>query len=242
MQKLENSSLPTLYLAKTDPWSSHSVICRLLSFYDEGTRVLDIGTASGMLGRMCIGRNYVIYGIEPNPEWARESSPYYKEILPNNLEDTPESFLRDYDVVVCADVLEHMIAPEKELQRLVLLQNSGTHFIISVPNIANIWIRINLLFGKFEYTDRGILDRSHKNFFTRSSFNEMLNLVGLDVVSISVTPIPLNLVHQFFENNIFGRLLFQFLNGVTQALPTLFGYQFVANAVKSQGREQINGT
>lgn len=220
----------TLYRDKLDPWSSHSVIKSWLINYPSETRILEIGTATGTLGRMCAAYGFVWRGIEPNHEWSNVAIPYYHELLVNTLECTPDEYLQGNDIVICADVLEHIPYPINELKRLVKLQDKTTTFIISVPNIANIWIRVNLLFGRFEYTKRGILDFAHLRFFTRRSLLEMLASVGLQHKKLSTTPIPINLINPLFESTDWGRLTHRSLAWFTTVFPTLLGYQFVVKA------------
>jgi hypothetical protein len=64
-----------------------------------------------------------------------------------------------------ADVLEHIPKPEKQLDRLTSLQSNGSIFIISIPNIVDIRVMPNLLFGRSDYTDQGIMDRTHPAIF-----------------------------------------------------------------------------
>jgi 2-polyprenyl-3-methyl-5-hydroxy-6-metoxy-1,4-benzoquinol methylase len=220
------------YVLKEDPWSSHSTIFQFLCSFPPGTKVLDVGTATGLLGEKCKGKGYILKGIEPNPTWVEFARQHYDEILISKLNEVSDHVLENNDVVVCADVLEHMATPEKELMRLVSLQNDGTVFLLSVPNIANVWIRINLLLGKFDYTDRGILDRTHLVFYTRSTFLEMIETSGLTVDTITVTPIPLHLVNEFFLRNRFGWTIYHLFYKITKLFPTVLGYQFVLRAVK----------
>ena len=218
-----------IYEDKLDPWSSHSVIAELLSKFPAGTRILDIGTASGTIGRICQGKGFIMHGIEPMAEWANESQTYYDEIVVCDLAHTKDEYLASHHVVICADVLEHMADSEIQLTRLVRLQFPGTLFILSLPNIANIWVRINLLLGKFDYSDRGILDRTHLRFFTRLTAIKMVNSSGLQIERVIPTPIPLNLISPFFSTTI-GKLLHSALARLTRAFPTLLGYQFIMTA------------
>lgn len=220
------SNLP--YLEKQDPWSSHSIIQKWLNRFPPGTRVLDIGTATGLLGKRCEGSGFFLRGIEPNQEWAEEAKPYYDKILCASLEQAPDEFLSKQDVVILADVLEHTSTPEKILKHLVGLQSLGTQFFISIPNVANMWVRLNLLFGKFNYTDNGILDRTHLRFFTKFTFLELLRSCSMNIVELRFTPIPLNRVNPFFQNNALGRFAHRVMNFFAHLLPGLFAYQFVA--------------
>jgi 2-polyprenyl-3-methyl-5-hydroxy-6-metoxy-1,4-benzoquinol methylase len=194
--------------------------------------VLDVGTASGTLARFCSGLGFVLRGIEPNEKLAKEASAYYSAIINKTLEQTPETFLMGHDVVVCADVLEHLVDPGGQLKHLVTLQPDRSVFIISLPNIANIWIRLNLLFGRFEYSERGILDRTHLHFFTLKTLRSFLFAAGLKIIRLEATPIPLDLLNPFFSQNILGKWIYAALAYLTTIWPSLLGYQFILKACK----------
>jgi 2-polyprenyl-3-methyl-5-hydroxy-6-metoxy-1,4-benzoquinol methylase len=227
---MEPSAIP--YLDKPNKWSSHSQILFFLASLQRGTSVLDIGTATGTIGRM--GRNLGLRftGVEPNPEWADIARPFYEAIEIGTIETCPEQFLRDKQVIILADVLEHMPDPEQSLNYLINLQPVDTRLVISVPNIANIYTRLSLLMGKFDYTEQGILDKTHLRFFTRKTILQMLAKLNLNVENIWPTPIPLEKVSPFFENSILGRLIYHLLKTATDIFPTLLGYQFVIIAGK----------
>ena len=220
------------YQDKLHPWSSHATLSRWLKDIPAGSKVLDIGTASGALGRLSQGLGLYLNGIEPNPEWADIARPYYQEVFTGFLQEAPAGFIDSADVIVLADVLEHLPEPRSALRELAARAAPGCVFMISVPNVANLAVRLGLLFGHFDYTDRGILDRTHLHFFTRATFRQLLAEAGLKIQRSAVTPVPLNFVHPFFEQKPFGRWVHHALAVVTTGFPTLLGYQFVVQAVK----------
>jgi 2-polyprenyl-3-methyl-5-hydroxy-6-metoxy-1,4-benzoquinol methylase len=219
------------YFDKPSPWSSHSLIAGHLQGLPPRSKVLDVGTASGTLARMCQNGSLRLFGIEPNPDWARIASPLYEKIFVGSVQDAEDELLAGFDAVVLGDVLEHLSMPEVTLQKLVRLQSPGTLFIVSVPNIANLWIRLNLLVGRFDYSDRGILDRTHLRFFTRKTLTELLKSTNLEILSLQVTPIPLELVSSFFLS-VPGKSLHSLFARLTSFVPTILGYQFVVKARK----------
>jgi len=180
---------------------------------------------------MCQNKSLRLFAVEPNPTWAEMAAPLYEKMWICSISDLDAELLSGYDVVVLGDILEHLPGPEVILKKLVEQQAPETKFIISIPNIANLWIRLNLLIGRFEYTDRGILDRTHLRFFTRRSFVNMVINSGLDIISIQATPIPLELVSEIFMT-FPGRLFHAVLAQLTSWLPSLLGYQFVVEARK----------
>lgn len=183
-----------------------------------------------MLGQSLPPSRYHLFGVEPDAGWADAAEESYDEILVGTLEEAPDDYITGHDLIVCCDVLEHMADPQEQLARLVRAQGPQARFIVSVPNIAHLWIRLNLLFGRFEYSDRGILDHTHLRFFTRKGFMKLLGGAGLEALWIRPTPVPLELVHRFFLRSALGRTLYNVQQGAVRLLPRVFGYQFVCLA------------
>ena len=186
----------------------------------------------GIASRLSPKKDFAFFGVEPNRDWAEAAKNAYADIFIGLLDEIPDAFLSDFNAILLMDILEHTPNPQESLQRLVDSQDKTTFFFISVPNIANIWIRLSLLFGKFDYTDNGILDRTHLKFFTKKTLLAMLDATGLEVLSITPTPIPLNLVHQIFNEGKVGYPIYLFLLWITKLFPTLFGYQFFCKTRK----------
>jgi hypothetical protein len=132
------------------------------------------------------------------------------------------------------DVLEHLEKPEQLLGECRELMDPQTRLLVSVPNVANFTVRLSLLFGRFNYTERGILDKTHLRFFTRKTARRMLETCGFAVERQSVTVIPVELVLGLSPQNPVVRLVTAVLYGVTRLLPGLFAYQLVY-WVKSRG-------
>lgn len=216
------------YTEKFERGSSHDLLRNWFRGHPAGLRVLDIGTAGGTLGKMLSEMGMNLYGVEPHRQWAELAKPFYQDIFVGSLEETDDHFLSGFDVVVCADVLEHLPDPQVQLSRLTQLQKTGTIFLVCVPNVANLWVRLQLLFGKFEYTERGILDRTHLRFFTQSSLLDLLTNSGLEVQKIIPTPIPVSLIVPIFFRSFIGSILQRCLYQFTKWFSRLLGYQFFA--------------
>ncbi len=92
--------------------------------------------------------------------------------------------LKSYDLILLLDVLEHLDDSLGALDALCALLNVGGTVIVSLPNVAHISVSLPLLMlRKFEYRDAGILDRTHKRFFTERSAVQLINDAKLTVVS-----------------------------------------------------------
>src|SRR5262249_39702773 len=131
----------------------------------------------------------------------------------------------EFDKILLMDVLEHLPHPERVLEACrELLTPQGT-VLVSVPNVANITVRLALLFGRFNYTERGILDRTHLRFYTRRTARRFLESCGFRVVRETMTVMPLELALGVSANNPVMRLATAVLNFFTRIFPGLLGYQ-----------------
>lgn len=211
---------------KEDPYSSHSQILAWVE-KERPQRVLEIGTATGYLTAEMVKLGCTVTGVEQDAEMAGIATEYCDQMLVENIETLDFEKLGQYDAIVLGDVLEHLRNPRDVLQKLAKRLKPGGKVLMSLPNVANIWVRLNLLLGRFNYTRVGILDESHLRFFTLQTSKKLASDSGLDVVGINTTPIPLPVLLPATQK---GRSLsfLHFLNwGLTKLRKTLFGYQFI---------------
>jgi SAM-dependent methyltransferase len=181
------------YQLKSDPHSSHAVILRCLG-EGSGRRALDVGAADGFLAELLTRQGWQVTALERDPEQAAKARGRCHEVIVADLDEAAPRLTRSFDAIVYGDVLEHLGDP---LPVLVALNRSlavGGRVVVSVPNVAHLWVRLSLLLGRWDYADRGILDRTHLRFFTRRSFALFLGDAGLEVDELVATPAPLPLV------------------------------------------------
>lgn len=97
-----------------------------------------------------------------------------------------------FDVIIFADVLEHLVLPEQVLRYFRRMLKKDGVVIVSVPNVANWRVRFSLLLGSFNYQEYGVLDRTHLHLYTFRSANEMVKTAGYrPVKSIGTANLPL---------------------------------------------------
>jgi len=212
------------YKEKLFVGSSHSWALELLSAMTPEQSLLDIGPGTGVMGRLLKQQGISkCDAVEIDPEAREFVRPHYREVT----EDISELDAGQYDYVLMLDVLEHMADPERFLRDLDPIIKPGGEILISVPNIAHWSVRFSLLFGQFRYQERGILDRTHLRFFTRSSLKKMvLEQAGFRVIRQGATIEPLELILPGWltENKPFqflSRLRLKF----AQLLPGLMAFQ-----------------
>ena len=134
---------------------------------------------------------------------------------------------RRFDRVLLQDVVEHVRNPQKlvtDCQRLLTEQGL---LLLSVPNVANIVVRLSLLIGRFEYAERGILDKTHLRFFTRSSARRLLEKAGDEIIAEKTSVMPVELALGLPAGNWLMRVTNSVLAFFTRLFPRLLGYQLL---------------
>jgi 2-polyprenyl-3-methyl-5-hydroxy-6-metoxy-1,4-benzoquinol methylase len=177
--------------------ASHRLV---LAEVPDGARVLDVGCATGYLAAELSRRGCTVDGIEFDPVAAAQARAHCREVVVGDLEASAtraeaEHMLADArpEIIICADVLEHLRDPWTVLAWLRTLLAPGGRAVISVPNIAHWTARRALLRGRFDYADHGLLDRTHLRFFTRASAAELAHRAGFAVRAerLAGAPLPL---------------------------------------------------
>jgi len=191
----------------------------------SNSNCLDVGCSTGNLGSLLHKeKNCTIDGIEINSSAAKTAkSRGYGEVFEIDLNSKKNSSVlfsevKKYDVIACADVLEHLISPEEALIQLGKVLRPGGFFVISLPNVAFVLNRLHLLFGRWEYKEFGILDRTHLRFYTINSGCQMIKSTGVQIVSVK-------------PYNQYGVL--KHISPLDKWFPNLLAYQFLVIAKKT---------
>lgn len=213
------------YRLHRDSRSSHQQIARLVSRVGREP-VLDVGAAQGLLGRLLVGSGLAIDAVEPRPAWADAARPYYRTVYTGTIEAVALP-ARTYRTIVCGDVLEHTVDPVGVLRRLRHLATGDALFIVSLPNVAHLAVRLLLLVGRFPRMERGILDRTHLHFFTRDTAEELLRAAGLTVLSARATSLPLDELWPRGEGSALYAAAARCQHLALAVAPRLFGFQWV---------------
>ncbi|MCB1954240.1 MAG: class I SAM-dependent methyltransferase [Rhodocyclaceae bacterium] len=166
-----------------------------------GATILDVGCGTGALGAaLAEGTGCQFDGITYNPEEAELAMRHYRRVEVLDL-DAPAPLaswpLADYDVIVCADILEHLRRPQDLLHELRGRLKPEGSLIVSVPNVGYFGLVAEILAGDFRYRDEGLLDRTHLRFFTRRSISRLLAECGWQLHD--VTPIRRDLFDSEFK-------------------------------------------
>lgn len=210
-----------------DSGSTHADVVLLTG---EDKRVLELGPAGGYMTRAFTERGCTVVGIEIDAESARRAAIHCERMIVGDLDTLDlERELGDdrFDVIVAADVLEHLKDPLGALQRLRGFLTDDGAFVLSVPNVAHGSVRLALLSGRFDYQEIGLLDRTHLHFFTHDSLAEMLDDAELGIVALNRHDLNLDASEVPFDEGAVAPEL----RAALDADPDARTYQFVVKAV-----------
>ena len=185
---------------------------------------LDVGCWIGNLGRKLIkSKKCSVDGIDFKHEvLVKAKDRGYRKVYCLDLNSSPKEInkiKRQYDCIICSDVLEHLIDPELILSLLKKKLTKQGVLILSVPNIAFLKQRAELLMGKFDYNPNGgIMDNTHLRFFTAKSLLTLCKHAGFRV--------------DFFLGYSLVKNKYFYLRYLAKVWPTFFAIQFLVKIKK----------
>lgn len=212
--------MPDYVALRHDPYSSHQLV---LDKARGARTILDVGCSAGVLARDLKAQGAVVDGIEYDPAAAAEAKSVCRQVLVGDLESMSLGDLdRDrYDAILCADIIEHLRDPTAALAKLRPHLKQDGKLIISVPNIANWSMRLTHLAGRWDYQERGLMDRTHLRFFTHRTIRRLVADAGYEVLEVDVSvPLPA------LRRPPFNR----FAHALGRLWKNFLGYQFIVTA------------
>ena len=200
-------------------------------------RILELGCSSGYLSKFLMqDMACVVVGVDINQSVLLQAAPYCQQTIVADLDSNAwlaEIAGQQFDVVLCADVLEHLKNPAAMLASLKPYLHQDSRLLASVPNVAHASIRLELLQGHFDYESLGLLDDTHLHFYTRDGLIAMLmqaGYVGCDI-SYSIQDLADEAIDQHLAN-----AGLQSSNTARELLhaPDAVAYQFIIEARPAQ--------
>jgi 2-polyprenyl-3-methyl-5-hydroxy-6-metoxy-1,4-benzoquinol methylase len=171
--------------------NAHSRVIRLVG---RDKRVLELGCASGYMSHVLADSfGCTVTGVELHAEAARQAREFCIRVIEADL-DTVDwtGVLGDdsFDVIIAADVLEHVRKPVALLEAVRSHLADGGYLVASIPNLAHASVLVELLNGRFFYQPYGLLDDTHIRFFTRDTIFECFERAGFAVSHLERIVVP----------------------------------------------------
>jgi predicted TPR repeat methyltransferase len=228
--------MSNVYTFKDFEGSSHRILIDLIRrFSPRGGKLLDLGAAGGELGAAVRGQFERSTGFEYDVDRIGQLRGRFDSVVIADLE-TVRKLPSNARAVVLADILEHLRDASSLLRCVLEALAADGRVFISVPNIANVTVRLGLLFGVFEYRDRGILDFTHLRFFTMRTIRREIENAGFRIVAVRGSSVPIRLIIGRWTPEFLLRAGERVLTWVTRVWRSLFAYQIIVVAEPDRRR------
>jgi 2-polyprenyl-3-methyl-5-hydroxy-6-metoxy-1,4-benzoquinol methylase len=203
---------------------------QLITLVGRDQTVLDVGCASGDTAAALKDRGCTVSGVDIDAKAAEPARGIVEELVIADIDRNPlsEHFKAEsFDAIIFGDVLEHLLDPWAALRDAVTLLRPGGRILVSIPNVAHASVRLALLLGRWDYTEKGLLDRTHLRFFTLETVCELLESADLQIEVLSSTVLDPMAVQEIRIDA--ARLPATVIEWARQQ-PDALSYQYVASA------------
>ena len=185
---------PQEYQFKDGDGSSHAVIMEKMAGL-PGSRILDLGCSGGLFAAHARAAGHEVTGVDylEIPGVRERTDHFVKASLEQGI---PEEVGDGFDIIVAADVIEHLSRPGEILRDMRRVLRPSGQVLLSVPNFAHWYPRSRVAMGLFGYDRRGILDETHLRFFTRQTLRRLVRACGFDILEEQATGLPLGAISE----------------------------------------------
>jgi len=156
-------------------------------FVGSSKRVLEIGCGPGSITKILAQQGQCrVTGIELDSSAIEKAAPYCEKIFQADLNSTKWPGIlqttHPFDVVVAADVLEHLYDPWTSLKQMSLFISKDGYLVISLPHVGHAAVAACLFNSDFDYRDWGLLDRTHIRFFGLRNIENLFAQANLKII------------------------------------------------------------
>jgi SAM-dependent methyltransferase len=170
------------------PNDPDEVVGVIIDMIPKGARVLDVGCGTGSVSVQILANGAgSLIGVEPDEARASKARERGVDARTGILTPALIEELGKFDIVLFADVLEHLPDPHAMLELAKTALAPGGQIVASVPNIAHWSVRTELLRGNFDYRKWGIMDATHLRWFTDSTIRLLFESAGMKIERRRVT-------------------------------------------------------
>lgn len=206
-------------------------LIELMDKENKPCRILEVGCGCGttLLRIRYMNPQAEIYGVE----LCQGSAKIAAKLMPvsaENIETMELKFPENYfDYIIFGDVLEHLQNPWQVLEKMKCYLKADGYFLASIPNIAHYSILYDLLNGKWQYQEAGILDKTHLRFFTWQTIIDMFQGAGYKIVDKRFKRIGVSDADRKSHE--------EFVNSIVKTYPMvsreeIMAYQYLVKAAK----------
>jgi methionine biosynthesis protein MetW len=195
------------------------------------SRALELGCSTGYFTDYLVKKCVSVVAVDSDPRAIKACQDRRISAIEFDLSSSNiESLLADqspFDVVIAMDVLEHLARPQDLLVRLHRLMDRHGRLIVTGPNVAYWHTRWELMRGRWNYTEAGIMDETHLRWFTRATWRKLLVETGFVIVVDKVVDSLLPKEYQMRSVPGFGRFTDKIKQFSEKVVPNLIAIVFL---------------
>lgn len=229
VDKLSSKRYKPIEIPLEDKNNSQKLSIDLIGY---NKKILEIGTSTGYVTRILREHKNIITGIEIDEDAALIASQYCNRMIIGDVEalDFEKNFeSSSFDVILCGDILEHLVNPRNLLIKLKKYLKDEGYLVVSLPNFLHGDVLLNLFNGDFRYEPVGLLDETHLRFFGLKNIYRLFTECGYRITNLQTTNIPIGATELKMDNLKVPKELLKFI----ELLPNSNVYQFVFTAQPS---------
>ncbi len=182
----------------------------------RGQKILDIGCATGYIGREFKKRGATVMGVDISRKAVKLAKEILDDALVSDLNEEKLPYPKEYfDIVTASEIIEHLFRPLSFLKESRRVLKKGGRAVITTPNFLYLGNRLNFLLGRFQYTKEGMFDESHLHFYTYNTLKDDLEKSNFKIIK---------------ENHIYMGT--RTLTKIKKYFPGVFAYQFIVKCIK----------
>lgn len=177
---------------------------KVIDWIENNSNVLEFGCHTGLLSR-CLseGKNAKVVGLDINSEALKIAEKYQIRTIETDIEDPnlwmPQFENTSFDIITFLHIIEHLKNPDFVLKNAIELLSPNGFVIIGLPNVSNAKDRFDMFFGKFEYSEIGIMDSTHIHMFNYFSALNLISDAGLEIIDY-YSPWQVNPIKHFLDH------------------------------------------
>lgn len=180
-------------------------------------KILDVGCGNGHFGKEFINNGNSVFGVDISEKSVEVAKKYLSDAKCTDIQQDRLPYEDNFfDVIIMGEIIEHLLEPKKALLEIKRVLKNDGFIVITTPNFLVFSNRIRILFGNFEYTETGFLDKSHVHFFHIDSFKKIINELEMEIDCF---------------NNVYHGKIPEFIG---RLCPSLFTFQIVVKVNKKK--------
>jgi len=169
--------------------SSNCTGAHIIRMMGNNKRILELGAGPGSITKHLKEiNNCKVVAIENDELAIDRLSRYCEKIYKADLNDENWASILSsedkFDVVLAADVLEHLYNPWEVLKTMKGLLTDDGCIIVSLPHIGHNAVLAGIMEGRFDYKEWGLLDKTHIRFFGMRNIKQLFDTADLRISNI----------------------------------------------------------